>query len=62
MTWRQRHDVHRVSADDQRLHDLTLALVIPLCWPNYWLDDTNQKQRAKEILKATERESLPWQR
>lgn len=67
MTWqlaRYRVPMHYKSAEEQRLHDLALALVIP--WrdgfPQYYIDDKNERQRLDEIREATKDERLPWEK
>jgi hypothetical protein len=51
------------SPDQQRLTDLSLALIIP--WkdgfPQYWLNEQNEQMRMGEILIATDDERLPWE-
>jgi hypothetical protein len=50
-------------AENQRLTDLSLAMVIP--WndgfPQFWLNEQNMPKRMREILDATENEALPWE-
>jgi hypothetical protein len=50
------------TAQEQRLHDLALAMMIP--WPSgfpqYWLDAENQELRESEIFEATKTLKLPW--
>jgi hypothetical protein len=51
------------TAQEQRLHDLALCLVIP--WPSgfpqcFW-ETAPMAQRLDEIQWATAREKLPWQ-
>jgi hypothetical protein len=66
MAWEtRRHEtIEYRHADAQRLTDLSLALIIP--WPSgfpqFWLNETNEQQRMREILDATEHETLPWLR
>jgi hypothetical protein len=52
-----------MSPDQQRLIDLSLALIIP--WkdgfPQYWMNEQNEQQRMGEILIATDHERLPWE-
>jgi hypothetical protein len=66
MAWKiARHEtVERgLHPDARRLTELSLAMIVP--WkdgfPRYWLNETNEQQRMREILDATENEKLPWQ-
>ena len=51
------------TAQEQRLHDLALAMIIPWRdgWPAYYMTEQNEKQRFDEIREATKGERLPWQ-
>jgi len=66
MAWRVERECRMQfkTAQEQRLHDLALALIIP--WPDgfpqYWLNADNEAQRCDEIREATKNERLPWQR
>jgi hypothetical protein len=66
MAWKiARHEtVERgLHPDARRLTELSLAMIVP--WkdgfPRYWLNETNEQRRMREILDATENEKLPWQ-
>jgi hypothetical protein len=59
-----------MSPDQQRLTDLSLALIIPWRdysqfgsrgWPQYWMNEQKEQQRMGEILIATDHERLPWE-
>jgi len=69
MAWKiARHEtVERgLHPDARRLTDLSLAMIVP--WrdgfPQYWLlpDGSNTELRMRQILDATENETLPWER
>ena len=50
------------TAQEQRLHDLALALIIPWAdgFPQYWMNADNREHREAQIYQATEKLPLPW--
>ena len=60
---RANEPMHYKTAQEQRLHDLALAMTLP--WrdglPQYFWQTASEEQRLSEILAATKCERLPWE-